>query len=176
MNEGDGSMLFRESETIELKEVVVDEIKKEIIAFANCDGGKLYIGVQDDGTVVGVDDPDGVSLQISNMVRDAIKPDVTMFVHYKTIEENGKDIVAVDIQRGTDRLGAFKSAAALQHTTPQRALAGMMAKHIISIYDMCFTDRKTFELAVWEEKITDSLNYLFLLKAVIKEELEYQSD
>ena len=45
MNEGDGSMLFRESETIELKEVVVDEIKKEIIAFANCDGGKLYIGV-----------------------------------------------------------------------------------------------------------------------------------
>lgn len=50
-------MLFRESETIELKEVVVDEIKKEIIAFANCDGGKLYIGVQDDGTVVGVDDP-----------------------------------------------------------------------------------------------------------------------
>ncbi len=66
-------MLFRESETIELKEIVVDEIKKEIIAFANCDGGTLYIGVQDDGTVVGVDDPDGVSLQISNMVRDAIR-------------------------------------------------------------------------------------------------------
>ena len=85
----------------------------------------------------------------------------------KTKEYTGDD---------TDRLGAFKSAAALQHTTPQRALAGMMAKHIISIYDMCFTDRKTFELAVWEEKITDSLNYLFLLKAVIKEELEYQSD
>ena len=96
-------MLFRESETIELKEVVVDEIKKEIIAFANCDGGKLYIGVQDDGTVIGVDDPDGVSLQISNMVRDAIKPDVTMFLHYKTIEEDGKEIVVVDIQRGTDR-------------------------------------------------------------------------
>ena len=96
-------MRFRESETIELKEVVVDEIKKEIIAFANCDGGKLYIGVQDDGTVIGVDDPDGVSLQISNMVRDAIKPDVTMFLHYKTIEEDGKEIVVVDIQRGTDR-------------------------------------------------------------------------
>lgn len=53
-------MLFRESETIELKEIVVDEIKKEIIAFANCDGGKLYIGVQDNGTVVGVNNPEGV--------------------------------------------------------------------------------------------------------------------
>ena len=96
-------MLFRESETIELKEIVVDDIKKEIIAFANCGGGKLYVGVQDDGTVVGLDNPDSVSLQISNMVRDAIKPDVTMFLHYETIVEDGKNIVAVDIQRGTDR-------------------------------------------------------------------------
>ena len=97
-------MLFRESETVELKEVVVDDIKKEIIAFANCDGGKLYIGVRDDGTVIGLDNADSVSLQISNMVRDAIKPDVTMFLHYETIVENGKNVVVVDIQRGTDRL------------------------------------------------------------------------
>ncbi len=96
-------MLFRESETIELKEAVVDDIKKEIIAFANCDGGKLYIGVRDDGTVIGLNNPDEVSLQISNMVRDSIKPDMTMFLHYQTIEEDGKEIVAVDIQRGTDR-------------------------------------------------------------------------
>lgn len=96
-------MLFRESETTELKEIVVDDIKKEIIAFANCDGGKLYIGVRDDGTVVGLDNADRASLQISNMVRDAIKPDVTMFLHYETIIVNGKNILAVDIQRGTDR-------------------------------------------------------------------------
>ena len=96
-------MLFRESETVELKEIVTDEIKKEIIAFANCDGGKLYIGVKDDGTVKGVDDADSVSLQISNMVRDTIKPDVTMFVHYETVKESGKEIVVIDIQRGTDR-------------------------------------------------------------------------
>ena len=96
-------MIFRESETVEFKEVVVEDIKKEIIAFANCDGGKLYIGIRDDGTVAGLGNPDSVSLQISNMVRDAIKPDVTMFLHYKTIKEDGKEIVEVDIQRGTDR-------------------------------------------------------------------------
>ena len=96
-------MLFRESETIELKESVSDEIKKEVIAFANCNGGKLYIGVQDDGEVIGVDNPDSVSLQLSNMVRDSIKPDVTMFIHYETIEKAGKKIIAVDVQQGTDR-------------------------------------------------------------------------
>ena len=88
---------------MELKSVVVDDIKKEIIAFANCEGGKLYIGVQDDGTVIGLDDPDGAALQVSNMVRDAIKPDLTMFLHYETLNEDGKQIVAVDIQQGTER-------------------------------------------------------------------------
>ena len=96
-------MPYLESETVELKSVVVDDIKKEIVAFANSDGGTLYVGVRDDGEVVGLDDPDGTTLQISNMARDAIKPDVTMFIHYKTIENDGKKIVEVKVQRGTDR-------------------------------------------------------------------------
>lgn len=96
-------MIFRESETVELKAIVVEDVKKEIIAFANCEGGKLYIGVQDDGTVSGLDNPDKTSLQISNMVRDAIKPDLTMFLHYETLTIDGKKIVAVDIQQGTER-------------------------------------------------------------------------
>ena len=48
-------MEFRETEIIELKSIVQDSIKKEIIAFANCDGGTVYIGVADDGTVLGVE-------------------------------------------------------------------------------------------------------------------------
>lgn len=96
-------MTFQESENVELKSIVADDIKKEIIAFANCEGGKLYIGIQDDGTVIGVDDPDEIALQVSNMVRDAIKPDLTMFLHYRTLDEDGKQIVAIDIQRGTER-------------------------------------------------------------------------
>ena len=35
-------MRFRETETVELKSIVMDDIKKEIIAFANCDGGTIY--------------------------------------------------------------------------------------------------------------------------------------
>lgn len=78
----------------------------------------------------------------------------------KTKEYTGDDM---------DRLGAFKAAAALQHTTPERALAGMLAKHIVSLYDMCFAENTRFDMSTWDEKITDSLNYLFLLKAIVKE-------
>lgn len=96
-------MKFQETETIELKSIVIDDIKKEIIAFANCDGGTVYVGVADDGTVLGVENADECASQISNMVRDAIKPDVTMFIHYETLDCEGKAVVAVNIQHGTNR-------------------------------------------------------------------------
>ena len=96
-------MTFIESETVELKSTVVADICKEVIAFANTKGGTLYIGVEDDGTVVGVDSADRVILQINNMVRDSIKPDVTMFVRYETQTVDSKQIIAMTIQKGTDR-------------------------------------------------------------------------
>ena len=96
-------MTFQESETLELKEIVVEDIKKEIIAFANSAGGTLYVGVADDGGIVGVENPDMVIQQISNMVRDSIKPDITMFIRYTAKNVERKQIVAVEIQRGTER-------------------------------------------------------------------------
>ena len=56
-------MTFIESETIELKSSVVADLCKEVIAFANTRGGTLYIGVEDNGTVIGVDSADRVTLR-----------------------------------------------------------------------------------------------------------------
>lgn len=53
--------------------------------------------------MTGLESVDNVSLQISNMVRDAIKPDLTMFLHYKTIEIEEKQVLEIEIQRGTER-------------------------------------------------------------------------
>ena len=96
-------MLFAESEVVELKAEIVGDICKEVIAFANTKGGSLYIGVSNDGSVVGVENADQVTLQLNNMIRDSIKPDVTMFVHYNTQRSADKDIVFVTVQKGTDR-------------------------------------------------------------------------
>ena len=68
-----------------------------------------------------------------------------------------------------DRLLAFKRAAALQGETPAQALCGMLAKHVVSVYDMCMSAGE-FSAEKWDEKITDSINYLLLLAAVIREE------
>lgn len=95
--------LRSESDILEFKAELVSDVCKEIVAFANTRGGELLIGVADDGSVVGVSDPDGVLLRLNNMVRDSVKPDVTMFVRYEIRRLDGRDVVAATVQKGTDR-------------------------------------------------------------------------
>ena len=68
-----------EDKNTEFKREYVDDIKKALVAFANTDGGVVYIGIADDGSVIGVNDVDAAMLQVSNLIRDAIKLDLTMF-------------------------------------------------------------------------------------------------
>lgn len=68
-----------------------------------------------------------------------------------------------------DRLGNFKKAASMRGVSPREALAGMMAKHTISIYDLCGM-LPCAPVEMWEEKITDHINYLVLLRALVSEE------
>ena len=49
-----------ESSNTEFKREFTDSILKTVVAFANTDGGCIYIGIEDDGTVVGVADVDDV--------------------------------------------------------------------------------------------------------------------
>lgn len=67
-----------------------------------------------------------------------------------------------------DRLANFRTAAALQGCSMERALAGMMAKHTVSVYEM-LNNPLGVELEQWDEKITDHINYLLLLRAVIEQ-------
>lgn len=69
-----------------------------------------------------------------------------------------------------DRLSAFKTAAVLQNKTPIQCLGGQMSKHTISLYEMIEADSKDLDL--WQDKISDSINYLFLLKGLIIDEAQ----
>ena len=75
---------------------------------------------------------------------------------------------AKEYAKDDDRLHNFKVAAALMGDTPIKALAGMMRKHTVSIYDMCESGQD-YPIELWDEKITDHINYLLLLKAAIME-------
>ena len=67
-----------------------------------------------------------------------------------------------------DRLYNFKRAAEISRTTPQRALAGMFMKHLVSVLDLVEGSISPTEYMV-NEKIGDAINYLILLEAILKE-------
>lgn len=92
-----------EGKNIEFKRQYTDDIKYAVLAFANTEGGTLYIGINDDGSVEGVENPDAVMLQVMNMIRDTIRPDITVAVDCSTELMENKHVVVLIIQRGVAR-------------------------------------------------------------------------
>lgn len=71
-----------------------------------------------------------------------------------------------------DRLANFKKAAHLRGVGLPQAVAGMMVKHTVSIFDMAESG-KPYPIEQWDEKITDHINYLILLRAALIENVEH---
>ena len=96
-------MQYVESATLELKEQVNADFKKEVVAFANSDGGDIYVGVAKDGSIVGIEDTEREMEKIGNMIRDGIKPDLTAYTSISCVTENGKKLIHVSVTRGIRR-------------------------------------------------------------------------
>lgn len=92
-----------EGKNIEFKRQYTDDIKYAVLAFANTEGGTLYIGINDDCSVEGVENPDAVMLQVMNMIRDTIRPDITVAVDCSTELMENKHVVVLIIKRGVAR-------------------------------------------------------------------------
>lgn len=73
-----------------------------------------------------------------------------------------------------DRLSNFKKAAQLMNCTPEKALFGFVAKHIVAlsdfVNDLDSGVNQTPER--WTEKTGDIINYMILLEALIIERVQ----
>ena len=98
-------MLY-ENEKTEFKSALTGDIYKEVIAFANNGGGVIYIGVDDNGNETGVADVDETYTRLTNGIRDAISPDVTVFSKYSLNENN---VIKIEISEGARKPYYLKS-------------------------------------------------------------------
>ena len=97
--------MIYESENIEYKSEYIDEMYKEVMAFANSSGGMIYVGVDDAGNRIGLSDVDSIYSKITNSIRDALVPDITMFVKY-TLDGN---VIVIEGSEGTNKPYYIKS-------------------------------------------------------------------
>ena len=100
-----------ETEEIEFKSCITGALYKEVIAFANTNGGVIYVGIDDEGNVVGLDNVDEEYTRITNGIRDAIMPDVTTFVRF-TLQEN--KVVRIAVSEGSNKPAVLSKSERLE--------------------------------------------------------------
>ena len=84
---------MNESQNIEWKESWRDDYLKWICGFANAAGGKIYIGMNDSGQVVGVADAKKLLEDIPNKVRDVLG----IIVDVNLLEKDGLEYIEIDV-------------------------------------------------------------------------------
>ncbi len=82
---------MKESQNVEWKETWNDEYLKWICGFANAQGGTLFIGIRDDGSVCGVKNATKLMEDIPNKVRDVLG----IMVDLNTELREGKEILEI---------------------------------------------------------------------------------
>lgn len=97
---------MRESHNCEFKRELSDSFLKTVSAFSNYDGGEIIFGVADDGSIVGLMDPDKEALSIEHKINDCIEPQPEYRI---TVAKNG--IVTLDVKKGSKTPYLYRSKA-----------------------------------------------------------------
>ncbi len=89
--------MYQESETVELKQELNKNIKKEIVAFANTKGGTIYIGINDNGEILGLNNIDETIKSLSCMIKEGIINDLVPYCSIEMLNIDNKQIIALHI-------------------------------------------------------------------------------
>lgn len=95
---------YIESEKIELKEKYRETIVKEIVSFLNGDGGTIFVGVKDNGIVVGVNKSDEVLRKISDIITSQIEPNPQDEIKSEIKFDDEKPIIVIHINKGKNHI------------------------------------------------------------------------
>ena len=90
-----------------LEEESNEDFAKTFVCFSNTDGGRILVGVDDSGKIIGVSDIDKVMLRMDDIALNRCEPPITIF--QESINIDGKNIVIVNIKKGNQRPYKTKS-------------------------------------------------------------------
>ena len=91
-----------ENTTTEFKREFNEKVIHTMLAFINTEGGTLYLGLSDDGSVYGVEgDVDLEGRRITDSFRNNITPDPSPFFNLEPEKRDGKLIIKITVQQGS---------------------------------------------------------------------------
>ncbi len=78
-----------------------ENLATTFISFLNTEGGVLWLGIEDDGTVSGVADADVARQRVDQILTNNITPRATAFV--EQVDAGGRQLLKIILSRGLDR-------------------------------------------------------------------------
>ena len=93
---------MNENESIEFKENYTENIYKEIISFLNTNSGTIYIGYDDNGKLLGLNNSKEIEEKISNGIKTNIYPDSRVFVSVNNEILEDKSYICIKVSKGVD--------------------------------------------------------------------------
>lgn len=122
-------MLFQEDKHTELKQSYSVNIMKTISAFSNNEGGKIIIGIKDDGEIVGVGNSTQSKLNLENSINDLVSPVPNYDLDIISVE--GKKLLVINVYKGKDVPYFYKSMAYTRKDTSTTPLDRLELKRLI---------------------------------------------
>lgn len=92
-----------ENSGVDFKRDVLENhmLARALVAFSNLDGGRVLLGVDDDGTIIGITRAD-LEEWVMTTCRDKIRPSIIPFFEIVRDVQRGKDVAIVSVTRGYD--------------------------------------------------------------------------
>lgn len=133
-------MSIKENNRIELKRELTKDLEQEAIAFLNYhEGGFIYVGIDNNGTIFGVQDADGDMLKIKDRLKNNILPSVMGLFDVVSEKREGRDVIKITLASGLEKpyyikkegmseRGAFIRVGTAAEPMPTRMIEDLFAK------------------------------------------------
>ena len=94
---------MNESHRVEYKQTLTDGLEKEVVAFLNSnEGGSIYLGINNDGNVIGLPNPDDTQLKIKDKLKHNISPSCLGLFEVILEKQEDKNIIKIIVASGRE--------------------------------------------------------------------------
>ncbi|MCT4611984.1 MAG: putative DNA binding domain-containing protein [Clostridia bacterium] len=104
-----------ENKYIEYKEKYTKTLLKTVSAYANFHDGEIFIGISDDGGIVGIENLDETMLAFENAINDSFDP--RPFYEMEVLEKENKNVIRVKVYKGENTPYLYNNKAYVRYNT-----------------------------------------------------------
>ncbi|MCF0111810.1 MAG: putative DNA binding domain-containing protein, partial [Erysipelotrichaceae bacterium] len=149
---------MRETKNLEFKQAITNSFLKTVSAYANYGTGEVLFGVNDDGTVCGIEHPEKACLDIENKINDSIDPIPAYTLNINT----ANSVITLRVEEGIHKPYFYKSRAYVRNDSATVEVDRVELTRLIlegenSSFEELRADNQELTFSVLEKELTERI-------------------